>query len=94
MSQNRDNSNWDEMVFVVKVKQFGHHDRKHLNTVATTLFRFLGRAFGLDRVQIWHEGEHLVYNPASGDQIDGIEQLMETSYGDSPLAFSAPEKSA
>lgn len=83
----------DQMVFVVKIDQFGRHDPEHVAAVATSLWRHLNRGFGADRVQVWHEGNRIRYDPLAHDgEHLGHDDILtiESSYGDAPLVDPLP----
>jgi hypothetical protein len=58
-----------EMTFVVKVQSFGPGDPRHVNQVGTVLWKHLNHGFGADRVQIWHEGKRIYFDPAAIENI-------------------------
>lgn len=77
-----------QMVFVVKIDQFGSHDERHLAAVTTSLWRHLNRGFGADRVELYHEGKRIRYDPLAHDgEHPGHDEILmiEDGYGDAPL---------
>lgn len=57
----------DEIVFVVKLKQFGRHDAQHVLDVASVLCKHINRGFGMDRAEVWYEGKRVIYDPLAAD---------------------------
>ena len=55
------------LVFVVKVRSFGHGDERHRLSVTATLGRHLNRAFGPERYELWHDGQRLIFDPLAQD---------------------------
>lgn len=83
----------EQMVFIVKIDQFGSHDDRHVAAVATSLWRHLHRGFGADRVEVWHEGQRIRYDPLAHDgEHIGHENIlvMDDGYGDAPLVDPLP----
>lgn len=54
-----------EMTYVVKVTSYGSNDHKHQLEIGGHVCRQMHLAFGNDRVQVWHEGKRLIFDPAA-----------------------------
>lgn len=63
------NDSDQELVFVVKVHSFGSGDPQHVRDISAVLWKHLNHGFGADRVQLYHEGERVYFNPVVNESI-------------------------